>query len=181
MATNIQWEPHSRSKRLDVHDASKKGEIVSEDSFLNHIYRDISKVCFVYTHQIGRCVRLSFSGIKEHPSEIKYEMVCAGALVYDNMPTIPTHEAKCSEQWRCKRLWTAAERGKNPDKAAFIPDEGCTGIQRSSLTTGNKDTVCENIQGNVVRAPVVVPRHEHTAVSHTLSPLLLAILSLSSC
>ena len=37
-------------------------------------------------------------------------------------------------------------------KAAFIHGGHCVGIQCGSLTTGNKDTVCENVQGNAVRA-----------------------------
>lgn len=71
-----------------------------------------------------------------------------------------------------RRAWGAVDscsEGKNSDKAAFIHGGRCMGIQHGSLTTGNKDTVCERISKEMPSQPVV-PGWEHTAVNHNTTP-----------
>ncbi|KAM7405220.1 hypothetical protein PAMP_012499 [Pampus punctatissimus] len=93
-------------------------------------------------HLLKHFARRSYS-LQTAKFDFKLKNSCAQSL------SQPTCTCTCKRE--PEGLRTAAQRGKTFDKAAFIHGGRCMGIQRSSLTAGNKDTVF--ILRYVLRAP----------------------------
>ena len=142
-------------------------------------------LCSLCTYETCCCVYLVYiilSGIKI--THLNIHLRCGVTA------TVPHH--MCLACWaveanKTKRLWTAAQnRGEKHWQSTIYPrcePSAAHGSSSSSLTTGNKDIVCENIQGNAVRvscpetgAHSCEPYH---SVSHT-SLFLSLLLPLSS-